>query len=142
MFDLIEHGIVSPRDRDFTSRLASQRTRRADLEQEILLVERQLSTADRHVTPDAVGRLGEVTLARLRWEDATARQGYLRRFIAKVVVAPNLITISGPLKPPKIAASGDPDRLAPMVHSIDREWCPMHHPIGHSGHWEILVLVP
>lgn len=123
MFDFIEQGIVSPRDTDFTARLAAQRTRRADLEQEILLVERQLSAADRRVTPEAVGRLGEVILNKLRSEESAVRQGYARRFIAKVVVAPDLITISGPLKPLEIAASGGPDQQAPAVPSLDREWC-------------------
>lgn len=42
VFDFIEQGVVSPRDTNFTARLAAQRTRRADLEQEIVLVERQL----------------------------------------------------------------------------------------------------
>ena len=124
MFDFIEQGIVSPRDSDFTGRLANQRARRAHLEQEILLVERQLSTVERRVTPDAVGRLGDVILAKFRSKDATTRQGYARRFIAKVEVAPNLITISGPVKPLEIAASCGPDLQAPTVPSIDREWCP------------------
>ncbi|RYY28390.1 MAG: recombinase family protein [Sphingomonadales bacterium] len=123
MFDFIEQGIVSPRDTDFTARLASQRARRADLEQEILLIERQLSAADRQVTSDAIDRLGDVILGKLRSNDPTARQGYARRFIAKVVVAPDLITITGPIKPLAIAADGDPDHRAPMVPSIDREWC-------------------
>lgn len=139
MFDFIEQGIVSPRDTDFTARLAAQRTRRADLEQEILLVERQLSTSDRRVTPEAVGRLGEVILDKLRSKDPIARQGYARRFIAKVVVAPGVITISGPIKPLEIAANDDPDHQAPMVPSLDREWCPVHDPIGHSCHWTISV---
>ncbi|MFD1788068.1 recombinase family protein [Sphingomonas floccifaciens] len=123
MFDFIEQGVVSARDVDFTARLAAQRTRRADLEQEILLVERQLSAADRRVTPEAVGRLGEVILTKLRSDDPTLRQGYARRFIAKVVVAPQLITITGPIKPLEIAANSGPDQQAPMVPSLDREWC-------------------
>lgn len=123
MFDFIEQGIVSPRDADFTARLAAQRTRRADLEQEILLVERQLSASDRRVTSEAVGRLGEVILDKLRSKDPTARQGYARRFIARVVVAPDVITISGPIKPLEIAANAGPDHQAPMVPSLDREWC-------------------
>jgi site-specific DNA recombinase len=123
MFDFIEQGVVSPRDADFTARLAAQRTRRADLEQEILLVERQLSTVDRRVTPEAIGRLGEVILTKLRSDDPTARQGYARRFIARVVVAPQRITITGPIKPLEMAANGVPDQQAPMVPPIDREWC-------------------
>ncbi|WP_374943150.1 recombinase family protein [Sphingomonas sp.] len=123
MFDFIEQGVVSARDADFTARLASQRARRADLEQEILLVERQLSAADRRVTADAIDRLGEVILSKLRSSDAIARQSYARRFISKVVVAPDLITISGPIKPLAIAATDGPDHQAPMVPSIAREWC-------------------
>lgn len=123
MFDFIEQGIVSPRDADFTARLAAQRTRRADLEQEILLVERQLCTADRQVTPEAIERLGEVILGKLRSDDHPFRQSYARRFIAKVVVAPNLITITGPIKPLELAVGGDPEQIAPAVPSSARGWC-------------------
>ncbi|MDK2770003.1 MAG: hypothetical protein KYX69_20075 [Sphingomonas sp.] len=123
MFDFIEQGVVSARDADFTARLAAQRTRRADLEQEILLVERQLSAADQRVTSDAIDRLGEVILTKLRSDDPTLRQDYARRFIANVLVAPDVITISGPMRPLEIAANGSPDQQAPMVPSLDREWC-------------------
>lgn len=105
MFDFIEQGIVSPRDTDFTARLAAQRTRRADLQ--------QLSASDRHATPEAVRPLGEIILYKLRSKDPTVRQGYGRRFIAKVVVAPDVITISRPIKPLEIAANGGPDHQAP-----------------------------
>ena len=123
MFDFIEQGIVSPRDTDFSARLAAQRTRRADLEQEILLVERQLSTAERRVTPESITRLGEVLVGKLRSNDHTVRQGYARRFIAKVVVAPDVITITGPMKPLELAVSSEPEQIAPAVPSSAREWC-------------------
>lgn len=88
MFDFIEQGIISPRDADFTARLPNQRSRRADLEQEILLVERQLSASDRRITPEAVDRLGKIVLAKLRSTDSSIRQGYARRFIEKAIVTP------------------------------------------------------
>ena len=103
--------------------LAAQRTRRAELEQEIILVERQLFGAERRVTPEAVARLGEVIAAKLRSDEPVLRQGYARRLIDKVVVAPNLITITGPVKALELAASGDPDQQAPVVPSLVREWC-------------------
>ena len=62
-------------------------------------------------------------LAELVADDPTLRQGYARRFIAKVVVAPQLITITGPIKSLEIAANGGPDHQAPTVPSLDREWC-------------------
>ena len=123
MFDFIEQGIVSARDTDFTSRLAAQRTRRAALEQEIVLVERQLSSAEKRVTPDAVSRLGEMISTKLRSDEPTLRQGYARRFITKVIVAPKLITITGPIKSLEMAAGGDPEQIAPVVPSSAREWC-------------------
>lgn len=123
MFDFIEQGIVSSRDADFTARLANQRTRRADLEQEILLVERQLSTAARQISPEAIDRLGEVLLAKLKSDDSSVRQGYARRFIDKVVVSPAAITITGSIKPLELAANDDSEKMAPMVPSLDREWC-------------------
>ena len=123
MFDVIEQGMVSARDADFTARLAAQRSRQADLEQEILLVERQLSGAERQVTPEAVARLGEVIAAKLRSDEPALRQDYARRFIDKVVVAPDLVTITGPVKALELAASGDPEQAAPAVPSSAREWC-------------------
>lgn len=123
MFDFIEQGIVSARDTDSSARIASHRTRRADLEQEFRQVERQLSAVDRRVNQQAVERLGEGILDKLRSREPTVRQGYARRFIAKLVVAPDLIPITGPVKPLKIAASGDPEQVAPAVSSPDRKWC-------------------
>ena len=123
MFDFIEQGVVSARDADFSARLTAQRARRADLEQEILLVERQLSNDDRRVTPEAVERLGDVILMKLRSGDHVVRQGYARRFIARVIVAPDTITITGPIKPLEIAVGGDPEQQTPSVHSLAREWC-------------------
>lgn len=123
MFDFIEQGIVTARDADFTSRLAAQRSRRADIESEIVLVEQQLSSAERRVTPEAVSRLGEVILQKLRSEDPVLRQGYARRFIATVVVAPKRITITGSIKSLEMASCGDPEQIAPVVPSSAREWC-------------------
>lgn len=54
-----------------------------------MLVERQLSGAERRVTPEAVKRLGEVIAAKLRSNGPALRQGYARRFIDKVVIAPD-----------------------------------------------------
>lgn len=93
------------------------------MEQEILLIERQLSGAERRVTPEAVARLGEVIAAKLRSDTPALRQGYARRFIDKVVVAPGIITITGSVKALELAVNGDPERVAPAVPSSAREWC-------------------
>lgn len=122
MFDFIEQGVVSPRDTHFTAPCRPAHPS-ADLEQEIGLVERQLSATEHHVTPDAIVRLGDITLRKLRSNDPVMRQGYARRFIDKVVVAPDTITISGAVKPLELAISQHPNQMTPAVPSLDREWC-------------------
>ena len=64
-------------------------------------------------------------------------QGYARRFVDKMIVVRG--TITGPVKPLALTAADDRDQLAPAVPSLDREWCPMHHPIGHSDDWQICI---
>ena len=92
-----------------------------------MLVERQLSTADRRITPEAIEWLGEVILAKLRSDDSCVRQGSARRFIEKVVVAPGTITIAGSIKLLELAADGESAQRAPMVPSLDRKWCRKRH---------------
>ena len=73
MFDFIEHGVVSARDADFANRLAGNRARRHDLDQNIALVEQQLSAERRVITPESVGRLGNVLLVKFREKDSSMR---------------------------------------------------------------------
>lgn len=93
-------------------------------ENDVVLVERQLSSAERRVTSDIVTRLGEVILQKLRSEDPVLRQGYARRFIAQVIVAPKLITITGPVKSLETASCRDPKQIAPVVPSSARNVVP------------------
>ena len=45
--------------------------------------------------PEAVERLGEALLTKLGSEDHAVRQGDARRFITRMVVAPDVITTTG-----------------------------------------------
>lgn len=113
MFDFIEHGVVSARDTDLTVRRAAQRTHRADWEQEIVRVERQLSATDRHATPDAIGRLGDVILRKLRSDDALPRQAYARPVIDQGGARARHDTIGGPIKPLEVTVGEDLDDRPP-----------------------------
>jgi site-specific DNA recombinase len=123
MIGYIEADKASADDRDFVDRLAVNRARRNQLDQEIKQVEQQMSMDRREVTPEAVARLGEVIATKLRAPDPYVRQGYARRFIEKVVVTPDTITITGQNRPFEMAALNGPDNVGPMVPSIAREWC-------------------
>ncbi|RYG89610.1 MAG: hypothetical protein EON59_01060 [Alphaproteobacteria bacterium] len=52
--------------------------------------------------------LRDVFLTKLRSDDGSVRQGYARRFIDKIIAAPDSISISGPIKPLALATNGDP----------------------------------
>ena len=119
----IEAGAASADDREFVERLTVNRARRAQLDQDIARLELQLTTSRPVVTSDAVARLGEVIARKLRAPDPYVRQGYARRFIDKVVVTTDTVTISGSKRPFENAVIDGPEHEAPMVPSIAREWC-------------------
>ena len=123
MIGFIEAGAASPDDRDFVERLAFNRARRTQLDEEIKQLDQQMGIDRREVTPEAVTRLGEIIAAKLRAPDPYVRQGYARRFIDKVVVTSDTITIMGRNRPFEEAVLKGAENVGPMVPSIAREWC-------------------
>lgn len=119
----IEAGAASADDREFVERLTVNRARRAQLDQDIARLELQLTSKRPVVTSDAIARLGEVIARKLRAPDPYVRQGYARRFIDKVVVTTDTVTISGFNRPFETAIIDGPEHGAPVVPSIAREWC-------------------
>ena len=68
-------------------------------------------------------RFGADLQRKLRAPDPYIRQGYARRFIDKVLVTADTVTISGAKRPFENAVIDGPEHEAPMVPSIAREWC-------------------
>ena len=123
MVGLIEAGATSADDREFVERLTVNRARRAQLNQDIGRLEVQLTTSRPVVTTGAIARLGKVIARKLRAPDPYVRQDYARRFIDKVVVTADTVTISGFKRPFENAVIDAPKHEAPTVPSIAREWC-------------------
>jgi site-specific DNA recombinase len=71
---------------------------------------------------EAIERRGEVILAKLGSDESSVPR-YARRFIDKVAVVPDRITISGRIKPLELVVDDDNDQQTPTVPSLDREWC-------------------
>ena len=56
--------------------------------------------------------------------------------IHTVVVAPNLVTITGPTNALELAANGIPEQLAFAVPSLAREWCRVQDSNLRPPHYE------
>lgn len=70
LWSFVKSGAVTADDEDFQAEYAGDKKRRADLEQDTALLEQQLSSGTQQSTPQAVDRLGEVILVKLRSIDA------------------------------------------------------------------------
>lgn len=99
---------------------------------------RQLDIGDRRITPAIIAQFGKLLNRKLRGPDAKVRRDYVRLLVDRVEVGDREIRISGrnSMLERAVVAS---QALGTGVPKAERKWCPVHHPIGHSDCWEILV---
>ena len=122
LYDLAADGHASLKDRTFANMLADTRSRIASLTATIDILEAQLRSGHRKITPEVVDRFGALVREKLRGNEPALRRGYVRLFVSQVVLAPQEIRITGPKQAlaravSRISADGQ------LVPSFDREWC-------------------
>ena len=98
LYELLEQGLASPSDRDFAERLAHHRQRIAALTADIVSLERQLASSQCRITPDVVGRFGNLLREGLRGEHPALRQAYVRLLIDQVTGEADQVRIRGSRK--------------------------------------------
>lgn len=139
LLEIIEEGMMSVRDPIFATKLAEANASIAALAETERSLAGQLGNVVHEITDEAIQRFGQTLRAQLLAGNSTMRRAYLRLLVSSVTVNDNEIVIAGSKVALENAArKGDPADCA-AVPSFDRKWCPVHHPIGHSDCWEILV---
>src|SRR5690349_21094830 len=98
LYELVEQGLASPTGRDFAERLTHHRARIASLTTDIEGLERQLTSSRRSITPEVVGRFGNLFRDGLRGDNPALRQAYVRLLIDQVVVEDQQVHIRGSRK--------------------------------------------
>ena len=123
LLELVEEGLMSAKDPVFAQRMAERRKEQSDLMTAIAGLERQTARGSRRITPDLVGRFGELLVDKLRSNDPALRKSYVRLLVDRVEVSTRGICISGS-KAALEHAILSTNALSTRVPSFDREWCP------------------
>ncbi|HEX6218192.1 MAG TPA: hypothetical protein VFZ35_02830, partial [Sphingomicrobium sp.] len=122
LYELVEQGLASPTERDFAERLTLHRGRIASLTADIEALERQLKPSQRAVTPELVGRFGNLLRDGLRGDNPALRQAYVRLLIDQVIVEGEQIRIRGSRKALERAVVATAAGTCKGVPSFAREW--------------------
>jgi site-specific DNA recombinase len=122
LYELVEQGLASPTDRDFAERLTHHRGRIASLTADIEGLERQLKSSQRAITPEIVGRFGNLLRDGLRGDNPALRQAYVRLLIDQVVVEDEQVLIRGSRKALERAVIATAASTRIGVPSFAREW--------------------
>lgn len=93
------------------------------------------------MTPEIVGRFGDLLRDALRGDNSALRQAYVRLLIDQVVVEDEQVRISGSRKTLEHAVVATAAGTSKGVPGFAREWRTQHESVGHSTHWEIIVAV-
>ena len=122
LFESIEAGLLDPKDKDLKKRLAGHQARRAALDEEIALLERQCG--DKHDRVDA-GTIAAFAAALKKKltdpENPTLRKSYVQAFVSEVVMTKERLTVRGPV-PSLVQAVGAPHADCLPVRTSMGNW--------------------
>ena len=104
----VENGVLEPDDPDLKERMALHKARQASISEETAILERQLGTNTKRVTPEMVERFAAVMRKKLHDPaDPLMRQHYVRAFVSEVEITRDKITVRGPRQAIEHAVAGD-----------------------------------
>ena len=122
LLQLIETGVLTPDDPDLKRRITDLQLRRQETLERIGLLEQELGSKRRDVTPEKVERFASAMREKLRNGTKEFRRAYLNLFIDKIDVGDTVIQITGP-KAALAKASAEPvPAPAALVPSFVQEW--------------------
>ncbi len=98
LFESIEAGLVDPKDKDLKKRLAGHQSRRAALDEEINLLERQCGNKHNRVDRDTLAAFSAGLKKKLTdSENPALRKNYVQAFVSEVVMSKDQLTVRGPV---------------------------------------------
>ena len=124
LLELVEEGLMSPRDPIFGEKLAEGRASIAALTETERSLQNQLGAGTRAINDAAVERFGAMLRAEIMGENADLRRSYVRLLVGNVSVNDNEILVAGSTAVLEAAACKGEMSGAAAVRGFDRKWCP------------------
>lgn len=123
LLELVEEGLMSPRDAIFGEKLAEGRASIAALTETEHSLQNQLG-AGAHIIDDAsIERFGAILRAEIMGQNADLRRSYVRMLVGSVSVNDNDIVVAGSTAVLEAAATKGNTKAGPAVRGFDRKWC-------------------
>lgn len=122
LLDLIAEGHFTASDARFARKHGELAEHLAHVKTDIVMLERQLASSERRITPELIDRFAELVRVRLRDNDPALRQYYTRAIVGRVEVGDQQIRISGSAKALEHAVGRTLDGLKTSVPNFEREW--------------------
>ena len=119
---LVRNEICSPDDPQIATELANIRAQRTSTQADIAILERQLETGGRQITPEIITQFGDLLKRKLRIPDANVRRQDVQLLVHRVEVGDRQIRITGRNSALEraVLASQTPGAMVPKA---ERKWC-------------------
>ena len=124
LLELVEEGLMSPRDPIFGEKLADGRGSIAALVKTERSLENQLGKGARIINDAAVERFSAMLREEIMGENPELRRSYVRLLVGNVSVNDNQIIVAGSTTLLEAAAVNGSMSGTTAVRGFDREWCP------------------
>lgn len=123
LLELVEEGLMSPRDPIFGDKLAEGRASITALTETERSLQTQLGARTHVINDAAIERFGAMLRAEILGENAELRRSYVRMLIGDVSVNDNEIVIAGSTAVLEAAAIRGNMTGSTAVRGFDRKWC-------------------
>lgn len=123
LLEMVEEGLMSPKDTMFAERLAQHRQNIAQLDATERSLSLQLARGSRRIDEDTVARFGKAICVHLKGDNPALRKAYVRLLIDSVSVSNDAIHIQGSKAALESAVVRSGNAAMTMVPGFDRKWC-------------------
>ncbi|MEK9211846.1 hypothetical protein [Sphingomonas sp. 2378] len=123
LLELLEEGLMSPKDPQFAERLTQHRQNVAQLDASARSLTLQLERGPQCISEETIAKFGKLISEQLRDGNPALRKAYVRLLIDAVRVNNETIHIQGSKAALESAVVRGADAAVSMVPGFDRKWC-------------------